>query len=410
MKKVSVALISESVGKTPEVIASSFVFDEAYRLAKKGINVHIIRSKIEEDSYSYGIYFHGEKTKVDSQAIELIMRNLLLYPIVSLFRKPTSIYGENRYALNVSRVIEKNDIDLIHAHFAYPEGLVGLLLKRLINKPLIVTTYGYDIQIEQSINYGIRLKRRYRALVDKVVKKADIIIANSSYNYELLKKMGCPIDKIRFIHLGVDITRFNTHYDKYLIKRILGIDLEAPVIFSCKSGVARYGIEYLLRSALYVLDKEPKTIFVINGKGPLHEYYISLCRELRIEKNVIFTREIPRDNIPYFYASCDVYVNPALIEGFGLVTAEAMACGKPVIGTNLGGTTDLIEDGVTGFLIEPKNPMQIAERIITLIRNPDLSKDMGIKGRNIIEVKFDKDKKIEELIKNYNDVYAKSDN
>ena len=119
-ERLSVAVISSLVGKCPEDVTYSFVFDEVYRLARKEVDVHVVRSKIEKDSTSYGIHFHGIERRNDPQALNMIVRNLTSYPSISLLRKPTTLYWENLYALNVSKVIEKSKIDLIHAHFAYP--------------------------------------------------------------------------------------------------------------------------------------------------------------------------------------------------------------------------------------------------------------------------------------------------
>ncbi|MEM1548197.1 MAG: hypothetical protein QXM02_04150, partial [Thermoproteota archaeon] len=117
-----VLVISSSVGKTPNEIAYYFIFDEVYRLVKRGLEIHIVRSKVEEDSISHGIYFHGIKKMLDPQAVKSTLKNILEYPLPSLLRNPISIYWEANYALNVIRIVEKYDIDLIHAHFAYPEG------------------------------------------------------------------------------------------------------------------------------------------------------------------------------------------------------------------------------------------------------------------------------------------------
>jgi len=100
---LSVAVISEYVGKTPEEITYSFVFDEVYRLAKKGVNVHVVRGKIEGDSISYGINFHGIKKLIDPQALNMLMGNIMFYPPISLLRNPIYLYWENLYALNVSK-------------------------------------------------------------------------------------------------------------------------------------------------------------------------------------------------------------------------------------------------------------------------------------------------------------------
>jgi hypothetical protein len=98
-KEISVAVISESVGKSPEKVTCSFVFDELYQLAKKGLNVHVVRGKIEGGSTSYGINFHGMEKLIDPQALNVFMKNIMLYPPISLVRNPVHIYWENLYAL-----------------------------------------------------------------------------------------------------------------------------------------------------------------------------------------------------------------------------------------------------------------------------------------------------------------------
>jgi hypothetical protein len=112
-EEISVAVISESVGKSPEEVTCSFVFDEVYRLAKKGVNMHVIRGKIEGGSISYGIHFHGIEKLIDPQALNMFMKNIMLYPSIFLVRNPIHIYWENLYALNVSKIIEEYHLDLI---------------------------------------------------------------------------------------------------------------------------------------------------------------------------------------------------------------------------------------------------------------------------------------------------------
>jgi len=135
----------------------------------------LVRSKIEGTYCLYGIHFHGIEKRINIQAINLLLRNVSSYPFISLLRKPTSLCWEDLYALNVCRVIEDNDIDLIHAHFAHPEGLVGLLVKRRARKPLVVTVHGHDILVDSSIRYGVRLSKRFDSLIHKVLNSAALL-------------------------------------------------------------------------------------------------------------------------------------------------------------------------------------------------------------------------------------------
>lgn len=178
MTRISTALISNYVGKTLEDTTYSFVFNEAYCLAKRGVDINIIRPTIEKPFFSYDMHFYGFEKRVDIRALLFLLKNLKMYPPISLTRIPSITYFENLYASNVSRIVEHKKIDLIHAHFAYPEGLIGLLVKRKTKKPLLVTLHGYDILVEPSLGYGARLDRRFDAIIRQVLNNADIVFAD----------------------------------------------------------------------------------------------------------------------------------------------------------------------------------------------------------------------------------------
>jgi glycosyltransferase involved in cell wall biosynthesis len=403
-KGLSVALISGPVGKTPKDIAYSFVFDEAYELAKRGVKVYAIRSKIEKESTSYGINFQGIERIVDPQVLNFLARNITCYPPISLIRKPISLYWENLYALNASRVIRKNDVDLIHAHFAYPEGFIGFLVKRKTGKPLIVTCHGYDILTEPSVRYGVRLSLRFNAIVSKVLNKADAIITASRATFNEVIRIIGDSEKVHLVPNGVDIQRFNPSLDGSYMKRRWGIADHVKVIFTLKAHEPVYGIEYMLRAAS--LLKRSDVIFVIGGDGSLRPYHEQLAVDLGIREKTIFVGMIPRAEVPYYYAMSDIVVVPSLQEAFGLVVSEALACGKPVIGTQVGGIPDQILNGYNGFLVKPKDPKEIAEKILWLIEHPDEAKRMGMNGRKIVEEKFDINKRIEKIISLYENLLS----
>ena len=398
--KTSVVIISKRVGKSPEDITYPFVFEEAYRLALRGLKVHVVRSKFEGESLSYGIYFHGLRRKLDVRVLSGFLRNIAVYPPVSLFRSPKSIYRENLYALNVVRVVRENEVDLIHAHFAYPEGLVGLLAKRETGKPLIVTLHGYDILTEPSVGYGIRLNKKYDCLVRRVINNADAVLVASRAVFREAVSMVDDFSKVYLIPNAVDIKRFNPNIDGYDLKKKLGID-GCFVVFTLRSHEPKYGIEYLIRAAPLVLSRMKNVFFVIGGDGSLRKYHEELTVKLGVKDRVIFTGRIPQSELPYYYAMSDVIVVPSVQEAFGLVVTEAMACGKPVVGTRVGGIPDQIINGYNGFLVNPRSPSEIAEKIIWLIDNPEEAKRMGMNGRKLVEEKFDIEKRIKQIISLY---------
>ena len=404
-KRISVAVISGSVGKTPDDIAYSFVFDETYRLAKRGISVHIVRSKIEEDSFSYEIHFHGIKRKIDSQAVKMMLRNLPVYPQSCLLRNPTTIYWENLYASNVSRIVKQNDIDLIHAHLAYPEGLVGLLAKKMIKKPLIITLHGSDILTEPSVGYGVRLDRRIDVMVKRILISADAVIAGSGTVFNEASKIIDIPNRLYLMPNGVDVNRFNPNLNSTPLKKKLGIE-GRTIVFALRNHVPKNGLEYLIRAAPEVIKETNNVVFVIGGDGYLRVSHEQLAAQLGIKDKVIFTGKLLWEEVPYYYAMSDMTVVPSLQEAFGLVVAEAMACGKPVIGTKVGGIPDQIVDGHNGFLVQPRNSKEIAEKILWLINNPTEAKRVGANGRKIVEEKFNINKRIDQIIFLYKTLLA----
>jgi len=240
-------------------------------------------------------------------------------------------------------------------------------------------------------------------LIRKVLEDADAIITASNATHREAQVAGAEEKKLYLIPNGVDTKRFNPSLDGNAIRERYSIK-DKFIVFTIRHHVPKNGIEYLIKSIPLVIKEINNVIFVIGGNGPLHRYYKSLARKLGVSKNVIFTGSIPQKKLPYYYAACDVFVIPSVIEAFGLVTIEAMACGKPVIGSRVGGICDIIEDGVNGYLVKPKNPREIAEKIILLLENPALTSKMGIEGRRIVDEKFDIDERINKIVHLYKEL------
>lgn len=387
-------------------MAHSFVYDEAYRLAEKGFKVHILRALIEPDSESYGMIYHGIRKKVEYRTLPFLMRSLADYGPAYFLRRSKNVYKQSLYAYNGSKVVTKSRINLIHAHFAYPEGFVGYLMKKRCQKPLVVSVHGYDIQVEPSIQRGTRLNKRLDTVVRKVLNYADRIVVPSRAIFDEVEAIA-PREKVRLIPHGVDLEKFNPNLDSDMSRKELGIDQNTVVVFTLRHHEKVYGIEYLLRAVPDVLGRVKNVLFLIGGEGHLRNYHEKLTADLRVQDNVRFTGGISRSKVPLYYAASDIVVVPSLQEGFGIVVSEAMACGKPVIGTEVGGIPDQVTDGLNGFLIKPKNSDEIAEKILYMIEEPDEAKKMGISGRKLAEEKFDINKKIERLVALYEEVKGK---
>lgn len=401
---MKILVVSGRVGRSPEDISYSFVFDEVVRLAKRRIEVHVARFKFEGHVFSYGVHFHDIPKKFDIAALTFGLKNLVFYR--PLLRSPRNIYGEFLYSKHIRNLLERVKPDVLHAHFAYPEGWAACTAKLGKKVPLIVTLHGYDILMESSVRYGIRLYKKYDAIVKTVLNDADRVIVASRAVYEEATKL-CNPDKIALIPNGVDTNRFNPGLDGSAIRRRYGIE-DAFVVFTVRGHMPKYGIEYLIRAAPYLVRQVRDVIFVIGGDGPLRKYHERLAHELGVGEHVIFTGVIPWNELPLFYVASDVVVVPSLQEAWGLVVTEAMACGKPVIGSDVGGIRDQVINGWNGFLVPPRNPRTIAEKILYFIENPGEARKMGANGRRLVVEHFDIEKRIDRLVKLYEEVLTNS--
>jgi glycosyltransferase involved in cell wall biosynthesis len=405
MDGMSIALVSGPVPKDSSQIYYSFVFDEIYRLAKNGLNIHAIRSSPEKQSFSRGINYYGlNGSRVLGTAF--LLKHFNTIPQTSYFLPPWTLLYLSKYGQTVSKIIFEKNLDLIHAHFAYPEGFVGLLAKKETGRPLVITVHGVDVLKDLSTAYGVRLNKRYAAMVGRALNEADAVIAASKATYNEVCIIVKDVEKTHLIPNGVDINRFNPNLDTSILREKLHLKNQT-VIFSLRSHEPKYGLEYLIRSMPIVQEMNTNVIFIIGGDGSLRQYHEKLAAELDVKEKVIFPGRIPSEDLPYYYALSDIVVVPSLQEAFGLVVSEAMSCGKPVIGSNVGGIPDQIVDGNTGFLVEPKNPSKIAEKILWLSTNREEAKKMGLNGRKVVEQNYDIDKRTKSIISLYKQLLRK---
>jgi len=325
------------------------------------------------------------------------------YPLSYRFYTSHSIHTELAYAGHIAELTHRLHPNILHAHFAYPEGWATYVALRCLGSkiPFVVTLHGYDILIEPRIGYGIRLKRRYDSIVRKVLNEADAIIVASRAVYEEAKGLvNDHVEKLHLIPNGVDIQRFNPSLDGSKVRKRYGIK-DKFVVFTLRHHEPQYGIVYLIIAAKIVLSYRKDVVFIIGGDGKLRKYHMSLTDKLGIKNYVFFPGKIPAEKGPLYYAASDIVVVPSLQEAWGLVATEAMACGKPVIASKVGGLPDQVIDGYNGFLVSPSDSKAIADKILYLLENPSEMKRMGLNGRGLVEKEFDIEKRVDRIVRLY---------
>jgi len=237
----------------------------------------------------------------------------------------------------------------------------------------------------------LRFNRVLRSYEKKLMKRSDALIAVSKYTVdELTELYGIEEKKIHVIYNGVDINKFKPRPDRAKLRREFGLEEEKKIVLFVGRLYHRKGLEILLRSIPPVLQEFSDVKFAISGTGfkKKEESLRNLAKKLEIEDYVTFLGYVPDEKLPDLYAASDIFVLPAIYENFPFAILEAQATGLPVISTKVGGIPEFLADNENGFLIDPGDSTQLTQRVLTLLQDPKLAKEMGRRGRSLIEEKF----------------------
>jgi glycosyltransferase involved in cell wall biosynthesis len=212
----------------------------------------------------------------------------------------------------------------------------------------------------------------------RALARADLVICHSKHSADSFAAMGCPRVKLRVAHNPVDVQGFRPG-DSRAARAELGIRGQAWVVGTTSVMRAEKGHAVLIDAVASLADTVPELHLLLVGDGPMRPELEAQCRRRGIEKRVTFTGRL--DDTSSAYRALDVFVMPSEIEPFGLVTIEAMATGLPVIGTNTGGTPEIVIPNVTGLLIPPGDVAALANAMYTLWANRERSAELGMAGR-----------------------------
>ena len=392
-----------------EIAAYGFLCDEFASLVKRGIEVHTISPVSSKPFQRDNVIVHAmprhRADPLQCFANMRMARQLQATLPLHLKKSWWSVYTPAAIERFSCEIVEQYNIDLIHSCFAYPSGSAGTLVKKTTGRPLLLSVRGFEILSEPSIGYGARLNPVFDALFRRSLAAADLITANSLYTMEQVISLGIGREKCLLVPRAVDEGLFTP------VENGANCPNETkgyPTVLCVRHIVPKNGIEYLVSAARIVVDQRPNVRFVFCGredKKYQHELNKQLA-SLNLANHVRFTGFIPHQELVNYFRNCSLSVIPSVIEAAGNVTLEAMACAKPVIGSNVGGIPDYISDNETGFLVEPMNPQALAQRILQLLDDPALAERMGRAGRRRVESHFRYDFMISKLVALYETVVA----
>lgn len=264
-----------------------------------------------------------------------------------------------------------NKIDIINAHWLIPQGFIAVIAKYIFRKPVLVTIHGSDVF---ALNNRMLLKFKGWTL-----KYADKVVSNSSATLDAVKGIFPRSDYV-VIPMGVDVRRFSP------VKKTNNKGGRIKLVYAGRLSVEKGPIHLL--KAMKILQEQGYAVeLFIAGSGTEEESLRDYATRNELS-NVRFLGWVNHSNLPKLYSDADAVVGPSLREALGLAFAEAMACGTPVVATDVGGIRDVVIDGKNGYIVEPGSPEALAMKLAYVIDHPEGLKKMGLKARQHVVDNF----------------------
>ncbi len=277
------------------------------------------------------------------------------------------------------RLLKREEITILHTHLIQAD-VCGFLAGKMAGVPVIISTKHNPDKFRKRFSICVWLDGIFSNHSDRVIA-VSYAVKDFLIRWEKIHK-----HKFTVIHNGIDLEEFNIDADIPEKKKELGINLSSQVVGSVGRFDEQKGYMFFLEAIPKILESVPDVKFIFVGDGPLQSKLEKLSRKLKVNRNVIFTG-IRRD-IPEILSVMDIFVLPSIFEGFGIVLLEAMAMGRPVIASRVGGIPEIVAHGLTGVIVEPANPSGITSSVVKLLKNPMEAKRIGDAGRREVEKRF----------------------
>lgn len=308
--------------------------------------------------------------------------------------KAYSLHGNMHYVFvpSMTKALLSAKADIIHAHsYGYFQVNVSALNRKLKTVPFVLTPHFHP---EWSM-WGGQKRKKIRKVYDKifatpVIQAADILIAHSRFEIKLMQEvMNFDPDRVRYIPAGIDFTKFKKKPGPELFRN--NFNIKSKFILFVGRLASNKGLMVLADAAAAVLKEYPDVKFVLVGEDEsMKEKLEKKLKATDLLSNFLFTGHIDDENVfRSAYGACELLVLPSEYEAFGLVLAEAMAAGKPVVATRVGGVPEVLgKNKTTGILVDYGDPDGLADAVMELLSDPAKRNKMGTAGRKRVKENF----------------------
>jgi glycosyltransferase involved in cell wall biosynthesis len=285
-------------------------------------------------------------------------------------------------------ILESNkefSADIVHGHWAIPTGPAIVAGARKLGVPSVITMHGGDVYVNKAEGYDFPTRWYVRPVLRWTLTHASALTAISDDCIQHALRAGASMSHMHLIMNGADLRRFSPSNAPP--------GAEAPygpkMVFACRQLFPRKGIRFLIHAVAQLRPRHPQIRLVIAGDGFERPELEALADSLQVRDITTFLGWVSNRDLPQYFRSCAISVIPSLEEGFGIPAAEAMGCEAPVVATDAGGLPEVVEDGVTGFVVPKGSAEALAAPMDRLLADPALCERMGKAGRQRALARFD---------------------
>ena len=383
--------------KTFPRLSETFILNEVLGLEKLGKDIHIFSLKRPEGEprHPSAAEVKATVTYIPSLGPQFRLRNICLLVVshLTLLFTRTCLYfaaarfyfgkpGKSRWkdflqAGYLARLLARGEFDHLHAHFANVPTTVAEVAHRLTGIPYSFTAHAKDIYLTPP------------AELARKIAGAACVLTCTAYNQRYLASLATGRTPIRLAYHGVDVSRFGMQP-----ARVSEPDSKRPLILSVGRFCEKKGFEYLIEACRALKDRGQAFRCQIVGYGELQNKLQTMIKALCLEHCVSLAGKMTQDQLAALYPQASIFVLPCLVtdngdrDGIPNVLIEAMACGTPVISTNISGISELVEHKWTGLLVEQRNAGAIADAMETLLLWPGLRSRLAGNARSRVLRRF----------------------
>lgn len=363
--------------------AGLVVYNLAVQMAKRGHEIYVFTTAQNEDD------------------------SISRYGNITIIRyKSNFTIGQGPIALKhlTKPFFSSIDLDIAHSHIGnLPAPIGGAIYAKRKNVPFVITHHGDWIG-----DYGTFCRRAgvffyNHLLCNWLCSQSDRIIALSKSHLAGSKVLRKYQDRTTIIPNGINPRDFEIPQSQDDCKTTLNLPLDTKIVLFLGSLTPRKGPQILLNAMKSVIRRHPDTYLVLSGSGSLKENLIETATTTSLKDSVIFTGYVPENLKSSYYRAADIFVLPSLSEAFPLTLLEAGAAGLPIIATDVGGISDILHDGINGYIAKTGDSEDLADKILSLLGDDELREEMGKKGQMLAK-QYSWEKVTEETEKVYLDL------